>query len=84
MNTQFEQSIILQQSPVWSRSIVWSIIGVAALATVWASVFKIEEAVPATGKLEPQGTVKEIRIPVNGVVKSIEVKDGQHVKREKR
>ena len=80
MNAQFEQSIILQQSPVWSRTIVWSIIGVTALATIWASVFQIEEAVPATGKLEPQGTVKEIRIPVDGVVKTIEVKDGQQVK----
>ena len=80
MNAQFEQSIILQQSPVWSRTIVWSIIGVTALATIWASIFQIEEAVPATGKLEPQGTVKEIRIPVDGVVKTIEVKDGQQVK----
>jgi multidrug efflux pump subunit AcrA (membrane-fusion protein) len=81
MNAQFEQSIVLQQSPVWSRTIVWSIISVTALVTLWASVFQIEEAVPATGKLEPQGTVKEIKVPVDGVISAIYVKDGQQVKK---
>lgn len=81
MNSQFEQSIILQQSPIWSRSIVWGIMGVAALVTLWASVFQIEESIQATGKLEPQGTVKEISVPVNGVVETIYVKDGQSVKK---
>lgn len=81
MNSQFEQSIILQQSPIWSRSIVWGIMGVTALVTLWASIFQIEEAILATGKLEPQGTVKEIKVPVNGVVETIYVKDGQQVKK---
>lgn len=81
MNSQFEQSIILQQSPIWSRSIVWGIMGVTALVVLWASVFQIEEAILATGKLEPQGTVKEINVPVNGVVETIYVKDGQQVKK---
>ncbi|WP_416212296.1 HlyD family efflux transporter periplasmic adaptor subunit [Nostoc sp. DedSLP03] len=47
---------------------------------VWANIAKIEEAVSATGKLEPTGTVKEIQAPVGGVVKKIYVEDGQQVK----
>ncbi len=45
------------------------------------TVAKIEQAVPATGKLEPQGSVKEIKAPTGGVVREIYVKDGQLVKK---
>ena len=79
-NSKFEQPVILRQSPMWSRAIVWGIIGVTTFSFVWASVVKIEEAIPAQGKLEPQGAVKEIQAPVGGVVRTIHVEDGQRVK----
>jgi len=41
-----------------------------------ACVAKIEEAIPAQGKLEPQGTVNEVQVPIGGVVKAIYVNDG--------
>jgi HlyD family secretion protein len=41
----------------------------------------MDEAVSATGKLEPQGTVREIQVPLNGVVKEVLVKDGDPVKK---
>jgi len=77
----FAQPVLLQQSPNWSRGIVWGIIGVTVSALVWASVATIEEAVSASGKLEPQDQVKEIQVPVSGVVKSVYVEDGQRVKK---
>lgn len=79
--TYFDQPVILQQSPVWSRAIVWAIVGVTTSIIVWASLFKIEEAIPVQGKLEPQGAVKEVQSPVGGVVEAIHVKDGQQVKK---
>lgn len=79
-NNKFDQPVILQQSPIWSRAIVWGIIGVTTFTVVWACVAKIEEAIPAQGKLEPIGAVKEIQAPVGGVVKTIHVEDGQQVK----
>ena len=83
MNIQykFDQPVLLQQTSTWSRAIAWTIVGVSVFTIIWASVFKIEESVHATGKLEPQGAVKEIQAPVNGVVKKILVKDGQRVKK---
>ncbi|MBD2773153.1 HlyD family efflux transporter periplasmic adaptor subunit [Iningainema tapete] len=83
MNIQytFDQPVLLKQSPTWSRVIAWGIVGITAFTVIWASVFKIDEAVPATGKLEPQGAVTDIQAPVNGVVKLIHVKDGQQVKK---
>ncbi|MGF1604004.1 MAG: HlyD family efflux transporter periplasmic adaptor subunit [Thermosynechococcaceae cyanobacterium] len=77
----FDRPVVLQQSPLWSRIIIWTILGGTALAIIGASVFQIEEAIPATGQLEPTGAVKEIQPPVAGVVREIQVKDGDRVKK---
>jgi HlyD family secretion protein len=71
----------LRQSKNWSRAILWTIVGVTTFGIIWASIAKIEQAVPAQGKLEPQGTVKEIQAPVGGVVTQIHVEEGQHVEK---
>lgn len=76
----YKHPLLLKQSSGWSRAILWTFLGVSAGSVLWACVAQIEEAVPATGKLEPQGTVKEVQVPVNGVVKTVRVKDGQQVK----
>ncbi|MBD0264400.1 MAG: HlyD family efflux transporter periplasmic adaptor subunit [Tolypothrix sp. Co-bin9] len=81
---KFDQPVILKQSRFWSRSILWGLMGVTAGTVIWANIAKIEEAVSATGKLEPTGTVKEIQAPVNGVVKEIFVEDGKQVKKGER
>ncbi|HEY9611942.1 HlyD family efflux transporter periplasmic adaptor subunit [Allocoleopsis sp.] len=78
---EFDQPVILRQPHYWSRGIIWAIMGVTTFGVIWASVAKIEEAVPAQGKLEPQGKVQEIQAPVAGVVKELNVRDGQSVKK---
>ncbi|MDZ8264544.1 HlyD family efflux transporter periplasmic adaptor subunit [Nostoc sp. ChiQUE01b] len=77
---KFDQPVILRQSRKWSRAILWGLIAVTTGTIIWANFAKIEEAVSATGKLEPTGTVKEIQAPIGGVVKEIYVEDGQQVK----
>jgi HlyD family secretion protein len=77
----FDQPVVLQQTSVWSRAIVWGIVSVTTFVVIWASVAKIEEAVPATGKLEPQGSVQEVEVPVGGVVEEVLVEDGQRVEK---
>ncbi len=79
--SSFEAPVLLTQSSSWSHWILWLLMTVATGAIVWACIAKIEEAIPATGKLEPTGTVKEVQSPVNGVVKAIYVDDGQKVKK---
>jgi len=78
--SEFDQPVLLQQSPLWSRAILWVLMGVTTTVIVWANVAKIESAIPAQGKLEPQGTVKEVQAAVAGVVTAIYVDDGQRVK----
>ncbi|MGK7875051.1 MAG: HlyD family efflux transporter periplasmic adaptor subunit [Xenococcaceae cyanobacterium] len=77
--SKFEQAVILRQSPIWSRAILWTIIGVATFGIGWASIAKIEQVVLATGQLKPQGKVKEVQVSINGVVKDVYVEDGDHV-----
>jgi hemolysin D len=79
--SSFDAPIILTQSSSWSHWILWLLMALATGGIVWACIAKIEEAIPATGKLEPTGTVKEVQSPVNGVVKAIYVDDGQKVKK---
>jgi HlyD family secretion protein len=75
----FDQPVILRRSPVWSRLVVWGLMGVTSFSIGWASLAQIDEAVFATGKLEPKEAVREIKVPLNGVVKEVHVKDGDAV-----
>jgi hemolysin D len=77
----FDQSIVLQQPKNWSRMILWTILGLAAFTVTWACVTEIEQAIPATGKLEPEGAVKDVQTPISGVVTETLVKDGDKVKK---
>lgn len=78
--SSFEHPLMLKQSSGWSRGILWTLMLVSIAAVAWASVAKIEQAVPAQGKLTPQDNINEVQIPIEGVVKSIHVKDGDKVK----
>jgi hemolysin D len=75
----FEQDVVFKQSPIWSRAIIWTIMAVATFGIGWASIAKIPQVVPATGQLKPSGKVKEVQAPINGVVKKVEVEEGDLV-----
>jgi HlyD family secretion protein len=77
----FDRPVLLKSSPLWSRVIIWSIALCSIGGVTWASLAQIEEAIPATGQLEPQGAVKDVQSPVTGVVKTLYVKEGQRVKK---
>jgi len=77
----YDQAVVLQQPSVWSRSIVWGIVGVTSFAVLWAALARIEQAVPAQGQLEPQASVQAIQAPVGGVVQEILVEEGEQVER---
>ncbi|NER46289.1 MAG: hemolysin D, partial [Symploca sp. SIO1A3] len=70
---KFDQGVILKQSRGWSRAILWTIVGVTTFGVTWAYFARIEEAVPAQGKLEPQGAVQEVQVPVSGVVTEVKI-----------
>ena len=76
-----DQPIILEPRKIWSQVLVWLIMGMATSGIAWAAIAQIEQAVPTTGKLEPQRAVQEIKAPTGGVVRFVAVQDGQLVKK---
>jgi hemolysin D len=76
---EFEQTVVFQQSRTWSRAIVWTILGITTGLIAWACLAPLEEAVTVQGKLEPTDKVKDVQVPVGGVVKQVLIKDGDKV-----
>lgn len=76
-----EQPIILERHRFWSHAMVWTIVGVTTAGVLWAAFAPIEQAVPATGRLEPKGAVHSVEPPNPGVVTAIHVKEGQRVQK---
>jgi HlyD family secretion protein len=72
-------SMVFRQTHVWSRAIIWTIIGVFVAVVVWACLAPMDEVVHAKGKLEPRGSVRDVQSPVSGVVSEVLVKEGQSV-----
>ncbi len=78
--TDASQSVIFQQSQIWSRSIAWGIMGLIIAGISWAALARIEEAIPADGKLESLDGAHKIQAPIGGIVKQIYIKNGDRVK----
>jgi HlyD family secretion protein len=75
-----EESEVLQPSRFWLRATAWGLMGTTLFGVAWLSLAQTEEIVVANGKLEPEGEVKDIQVPVGGVVEQILVKEGEQVK----
>ena len=73
------RQVFYKQPATWSRAIVWALVSLTTCGITWASVAKIEKVIPAAGKLEPKGAVKEIQASVSGVVADVYVEDGGRI-----
>ena len=76
----FDESL-LRQSSFWLKSVTWTLIGTSSFAVIWLGFAKTEEVVIAFGKLEPKGDVKDIQIPIGGVIEEILVESGDNVEK---
>ncbi|MGB7085726.1 MAG: HlyD family efflux transporter periplasmic adaptor subunit [Phormidesmis sp.] len=75
----FDKPVILRQSPVWTKLIVWAIMGVTSATVLWACLAKVDESIGVQGKLEPEGVVQVVQAPLGGVVDEILVEEGELV-----
>lgn len=66
-------------SPI-GRAIAWLLIALFSLAAVWASFGHIDIVATASGKVVPNGRVKLVQPFETGVVRAIDIHDGQSVK----
>jgi HlyD family secretion protein len=75
------QQVVVQQSPLMARSIIWVLIGGTGLGLVWLATAQTEEVVTATGKIVPIGDVSVVQMPQGGVLQQMLVKEGQRVEK---
>ena len=74
------REVRLKPAPIWSQAVVWTIIGTASFAFVFAASAKIDEVITATGDLQAIGDSRPVMSPAPGVVFSIDVKEGDVVR----
>lgn len=65
-------------SPV-GRTIVWTIIAAALVALAWAFLAHVDTVAVAEGRLVPEGRLRSVEAAEQGVIRSIEVREGEHV-----
>lgn len=61
------------------RTILWVIMGFLALALTWACIGEIDMVATAQGRIIPDGRIKTVQAPDQGLVREIHVRDGQRV-----
>jgi len=65
-------------SPV-GRIVLWLIMAAAISALLWACLSKVDEVAVAEGRLVPRGRLRTVEASVQGIIQSINVREGQHV-----
>jgi HlyD family secretion protein len=64
----------------WTRSVLYLLVGFAAIALPWAMLAKVDETGSARGRIEPLGATQKLDSSVGGSVKVVKVKEGETVK----
>lgn len=67
-------------SPV-KRGLAWTLIALVLILIVWATVGQVSIVATAAGKFIPDGRVKEIQPLESSLVKAIDVREGQRVRK---
>lgn len=75
------RSLALRQTPFWAQSFTTILIGLAGIAIVGGSIYRIDEVVTVAGQLEAVGGSTEVKSPVGGQVAEVLVKDGETVRK---
>lgn len=65
-------------SPI-GRTILWTIIAAALAALLWAFLAHVDTVAIAEGRLVPEGRLRSVEAAEQGVIRSIAVREGQHV-----
>ncbi|NMG05769.1 HlyD family efflux transporter periplasmic adaptor subunit [Brasilonema sp. UFV-L1] len=66
---------------VWTRSLLYLLVGFAATVLPWTMLFKVDETGSARGRIEPKGATQKLDSPVDGSVTVVKVKEGETVRK---
>ncbi|MDZ8134468.1 MAG: HlyD family efflux transporter periplasmic adaptor subunit [Nostoc sp. DedQUE04] len=65
---------------IWTRGLLYTLIGFAGLFLPWATLSKVDETGSARGRIEPKGATQKLDAQAGGSVKAVTVKEGDTVK----
>lgn len=65
-------------SPI-GRTIIWAIMSAALTALIWSFLSHIDTVAVAEGRLVPEGRLRSVEAAQQGVIRAINVHEGQHV-----
>ena len=74
-----DDSQAIRPSNLWLRATTWTLMGTAFIAVMFLGFAQTEEIIVVTGQLKPEGDVKDVQVPLGGVVDEILVKEGEKV-----
>ena len=66
---------------LWSTALLWSIIGSVGLGLVYSIIARIDEVVISRGELQAKGAERPIKAPFNSLIKSLNIEEGERVKK---
>lgn len=64
---------------VWTRSLLYLILGFTGIALPWSMLSKVDETGSARGRIEPKGSAQRLDAAVPGNIIAVKVKEGQTV-----
>ena len=82
-NTEFLPAVLeVQEQPPnpLGRIVLWVIMAFLAISLAWACIGHIDVVAVAPGRIIPDGRIKTLQAPDQGVVRAIHVRDGQVVR----
>ncbi|MGB3637832.1 MAG: HlyD family efflux transporter periplasmic adaptor subunit [Rivularia sp. (in: cyanobacteria)] len=65
---------------LWTRGVLYTLVGFVVLALPWATISKIDETGSAKGRIEPKGSTRKLDTQAGGSVKAVKVREGDTVK----
>ncbi|MBE9104350.1 HlyD family efflux transporter periplasmic adaptor subunit [Nostoc cf. edaphicum LEGE 07299] len=65
---------------IWTRGLLYTLIGFAGLFLPWAILSKVDETGSARGRMEPKGATQKLDAQAAGSVKTVTVKEGDTVR----
>ena len=64
----------------WTRSVLYVVVGFAAIILPWSMLCQVDETGSATGRIEPKGATQKLDSQAGGRVQAVKVTEGDPVK----
>ncbi|GLS91084.1 HlyD family type I secretion periplasmic adaptor subunit [Psychromonas marina] len=79
-----KSAALLLNTPVSARIMLWIMLLFFIVAIAWASVAKLDKVTVGSGKVIPSSQLQIVQNLEGGIVKSVLVKEGQHVQQNQK